>query len=218
MSLKNLIKKIGVFAFTFSIMTNTVFAADTNNIRIHNINSFPNETIKQIDNVISLLPDSVVNYYNECGGDVYLINGPLTRDGVLSPDILGLYYFNTSDIYIRADNEIVNNPSHSLINSTLHEFGHFLYTKLYSLLSDESKQTLTNNYNYYSKYNGRCYNENETFAEMYSWYRGNMSDVDDKTISLYQEAEYICKTLYDLDVTEIGPGTINQIKESLKIE
>lgn len=77
---------------------------------------------------------------------------------------------------------------------------------------------MTNNYNYYNKYNGRCYDENETFAEMYSWVKGDMADVDENTINLYQEAEAICKVLFETENLEIGPGTISKIQELLKTE
>ena len=218
MKLKDLIKRVGIFSFVFYIMTNTSFAAELSDIRTHNLDTLPKETIKQIDAAVQLLPEEIVDYYNQCGGEVYFVNGLLTRDGSVQSDLLGLYYLDTSDIYIRADNEITTNPSYSLKNSLIHEFGHFLYFKTYGSLSNESKQTLTNNYNYYNKYNGRCYDENETFAEMYSWVKGDMADVDENTINLYQEAEAICKVLLETENLEIGPGTISKIQELLKTE
>lgn len=212
------IKKISILFISLIIslfgLCNTSYGAIVKDVEIHWYES-KSEDIKYIvDHSLSIIPNDVLKYYNKLDGEIYLIDGPLYTkyqyDNV-NNDTIGLYLSHSNEIAIRTDVLLNIDSSNIYSRAILHEFGHFLYNKTYLYLYDESKNKVKENYEYYKNYNPACYNEDETFAELYSWYlSGNTKMLDNDTIEMYKEAENICSILLNYDI-EQGPGIVDYI-------
>ena len=212
------IKKISILFISLIIslfgLCNTSYGAIVKDVEIHWYES-KSEDIKYIvDHSLSIIPNDVLKYYNKLDGEIYLIDGPLYTkyqyDNV-NNDTIGLYLSHSNEIAIRTDVLLNIDSSNIYSRAILHEFGHFLYNKTYLYLYEESKNKVKENYEYYKNYNPACYNEDETFAELYSWYlSGNTKMLDNDTIEMYKEAENICSILLNYDI-EQGPGIVDYI-------
>lgn len=212
------IKKISILFISLIIslfgLCNTSYGAIVKDVEIHWYESKSEDIKYIIDHSLSIIPDDVLKYYNKLDGEIYLIDGPLYNkyqyDNV-NNDTIGLYFSYNNEIAIRTDVLLNIDSSNVYSRAILHEFGHFLYNKTYLYLYDESKNKVKENYEYYKNYNPACYNEDETFAELYSWYlSGNTKMLDNDTIEMYKEAENICSILLNYDI-EQGPGIVDYI-------
>lgn len=212
------IKKINILFISLIIslfgLCNTSYGAIVEDIEIHGYESESEEVRDIIDHSLSIIPDDVLKYYNKLDGEIYLIDGSLYNkyqyDNV-NNDTIGLYFSHSNKIVIRTDVLLNIDSSNVYSRAMLHEFGHFLYNKTYLYLYNESKNKVKDNYEYYKNYNSACYNEDETFAELYSWYlSGNTKMLDNDTIEMYKEAENMCSILIDNNI-EQGPGTIELV-------
>lgn len=212
------IKKINILFISLIIslfgLCNTSYGAIVKDVEIHWYESKSEDIKYIIDHSLSIIPNDVLKYYNKLDGEIYLIDGPLYNkyqyDNV-NNDTIGLYFSHSNEIAIRTDVLLNIDSSNVYSRAILHEFGHFLYNKTYLYLYDESKNKVKENYEYYKNYNPACYNEDETFAELYSWYlSGNTKMLDNDTIEMYKEAENICSILLNYDI-EQGPGMVDYI-------
>lgn len=212
------IKKISILFISLIIslfgLCNTSYGAIVKDVEIHWYESKSEDIKYIIDHSLSIIPNDVLKYYNKLDGEIYLIDGPLYNkyqyDNV-NNDTIGLYFSHSNEIAIRTDVLLNIDSSNVYSRAILHEFGHFLYNKTYLYLYDESKNKVKENYEYYKNYNPACYNEDETFAELYSWYlSGNTKMLDNDTIEMYKEAENICSILLNYDI-EQGPGMVDYI-------
>lgn len=217
------IKKISILFISLIIslfgLCNTSYGAIVEDIKINGYESESEEVRDIIDHSLSIIPNDVLKYYNKLDGEIYLIDGPLYNkyqyDNV-NNDTIGLYLSHSNEIAIRTDVLLNIDSSNIYSRAILHEFGHFLYNKTYLYLHDESKNKVKENYEYYKNYNPACYNEDETFAELYSWYlSGNTKMLDNDTIEMYKEAENICSILLNYDI-EQGPGMVDYINNKNK--
>lgn len=212
------IKKISILFISLIIslfgLCNTSYGAIVKDVEIHWYESKSEDIKYIIDHSLSIIPNDVLKYYNKLDGEIYLIDGPLYNkyqyDNV-NNDTIGLYLSHSNEIAIRTDVLLNIDSSNIYSRAILHEFGHFLYNKTYLYLYEESKNKVKENYEYYKNYNPACYNEDETFAELYSWYlSGNTKMLDNDTIEMYKEAENICSILLNYDI-EQGPGMVDYI-------
>lgn len=214
------IKKISILFISFIIslfgLCNISYGAIVKDVEIHGYESKSEEVRDIIDHSLSIIPNDVLKYYNKLDGEIYLIDGPLYNkyqyDNV-NNDTIGLYFSHSNEIAIRTDILLNIDSSNVYSRAILHEFGHFLYNKTYLYLYEESKNKVKENYEYYKNYNPACYNEDETFAELYSWYlSGNTKMLDNDTIEMYKESENICSILINNNI-EQGPGMIELVND-----
>lgn len=191
----------------------TAFAADVSKITIDNYSTSSEAIQKEIAAGIGVLPDSVADYFTATGGKVVLHNGILNfynnADDIY---VNGLYLNDSNLMQIKTTEDLINNPNVSIKGAVVHEFGHFLYDEVVPYLSVEDKNTITNMYNYWSKYMPSCTNENETFAEQYKILRafGGKSFTEDE-IKVFEHAEELCTKLLNYynehgKKLELGPG------------
>lgn len=214
------IKKISIIFIAIIISLFAVcdisYGATIENVEIHGYESESEEVKYIIDHSLSIIPNDVLKYYNKLDGEIYLINGSLYNkyqyDNV-NDDTIGLYFSYNNEIAIRTDVLLNIDSSNVYSRAILHEFGHFLYNKTYLYLNEESKNKVKENYKYYKNYNPACYNEDETFAELYSWYlSGNTKMLNNDTIEIYKEAENICSILINNNI-EQGPGMVELVND-----
>ena len=191
----------------------TAFAADVSKVTIDNYSTSSEAIQKEIAAGIGVLPDSVADYFTATGGKVVLYDGILHFYNNADDIYVNGVYFNESNIMqIKTTDDLINNPNVSIKGAVVHEFGHFLYDEVVPYLSVEDKNTITNMYNYWSKYMPSCTNENETFAEQYKILRafGGKSFTEDE-IKVFEHAEEICTKLLNYcnehgEKLELGPG------------
>ena len=214
------IKKINIIFIALIISLFAVcdisYGAIIENVEIHGYESESEEVKYIIDHSLSIIPDDVLKYYNKLNGEIYLINGSLYNKYQyynVNNDTIGLYFSYNNEIAIRTDVLLNIDSSNVYSRAILHEFGHFLYNKTYLYLNEESKNKVKENYEYYKNYNPACYNEDETFAELYSWYlSGNTKMLNNDTIEMYKEAENICSILINNNI-EQGPGMVELVND-----
>ena len=191
----------------------TAFAADLSKVTIDNYSTSSEAIQKEIAAGIGVLPDSVADYFTATEGKVVLYDGILHFYNNADDIYVNGVYFNESNIMqIKTTEDLINNPNVSIKGAVVHEFGHFLYDEVVPYLSIEDKNTITNMYNYWSKYMPSCTNENETFAEQYRILRafGGKSFTEDE-IKVFEHAEELCTKLLNYynehgEKLEIGPG------------
>ena len=191
----------------------TAFAADVSKVTIDNYSTSSEAIQKEVSAGIEVLPDSVADYFTATGGKVVLYDGILHFYNNADDIYVNGVYFNESNIMqIKTTDDLINNPNVSIKGAVVHEFGHFLYDEVVPYLSVEDKNTITNMYNYWSKYMPSCTNENETFAEQYKILRafGGKSFTEDE-IKVFEHAEEICTKLLNYcnehgEKLELGPG------------
>lgn len=191
----------------------TAFAADVSKVTIDNYSTSSEAIQKEIAAGIGVLPDSVADYFTATGGKVVLYDGILHFYNNADDMYVNGVYFNESNIMqIKTTEDLINNPNVSIKGAVVHEFGHFLYDEVVPYLSIEDKNTITNMYNYWSKYMPSCTNENETFDEQYKILRafGGKSFTEDE-IKVFEHAEELCTKLLNYynehgEKLEIGPG------------
>ena len=191
----------------------TAFAADVSKVTIDNYSTSSEAIQKEIAAGIGVLPDSVADYFTATGEKVVLYDGILHFYNNADDMYVNGVYFNESNIMqIKTTEDLINNPNVSIKGAVVHEFGHFLYDEVVPYLSIEDKNTITNMYNYWSKYMPSCTNENETFAEQYKILRafGGKSFTEDE-IKVFEHAEELCTKLLNYynehgKKPELGPG------------
>lgn len=191
----------------------TAFAADVSKVTIDNYSTSSEAIQKEIAAGIGVLPDSVADYFTATGGKVVLYDGILHFYNNADDMYVNGVYFNESNIMqIKTTEDLINNPNVSIKGAVVHEFGHFLYDEVVPYISIEDKNTITNMYNYWSKYMPSCTNENETFAEQYKILRafGGKSFTEDE-IKVFEHAEELCTKLLNYynehgKKPELGPG------------
>lgn len=191
----------------------TAFAADVSKVTIDNYSTSSEAIQKEIAAGIGVLPDSVADYFTATGGKVVLYDGILHFYNNADDMYVNGVYFNESNIMqIKTTEDLINNPNVSIKGAVVHEFGHFLYDEVVPYLSVEDKNTITNMYNYWSKYMPSCTDENETFAEQYKILRafGGKSFTEDE-IKVFEHVEELCTKLLNYynehgEKPEFGPG------------
>ena len=170
-----------------------ISAAEMKELNCYGLEKVPINVQDDINNSLKNVSYSVINLYNILGGKVYFDEGQLIYNGI-SEDVVGLYY-EDYEIHIATNEELFNNPNINYSEIIVHELGHFIYQKTYNLLSEKSKQTLQENYNYWKGHTLSCYDKNETFAEMYVWHCKGSANIDSNTEEMYLEVERICEEL-----------------------
>ena len=193
--------------------TMTAYAADISKVTVNNYSTSNEDVQKEISDGISVLPDSVVDYFTATGGKIVLHDGTINyynnADDAL---VYGLYTYDDNKITIRITDDLINNPNISIKGSVVHEFGHFLYDEVVPFLSNEDKTTIKNMYNYWSKYMPSCTDENETFAERYKILKiFDRSGFTDEEFCLFKNVEEMCDKLLEYysengKTAEYGPG------------
>ena len=169
-------------------------AAELNikNYAISGINGI--KDINTFQSCMSALPDYYLNTYLNNDGIIRFVNGRVgtTAD---APETLGVYWVNNHHIDIRTDisiQEEYGEQREPIIARTFkHELGHYYYHMYKDKLSSKAKEQIKKNYDYYKNYNRECYDENETFATLFSdYYSENNILFDDETLP-YRELEQL---------------------------
>lgn len=169
--------------------------------------ALPQDVRGYFEEGIQGIPDEVMKLYKFKGGEVNFVDeAPLAPDGQEDPAVRGLYWINDHKIELAVGDTW--EPADMQV-TVAHEFGHFLYAQTYSQWSRQSKEQLENEFVYWKQHTFECMDEKETFAYLYSLYRGiNGQYLSQECIAMLQEAEDVCSWVYGRYSRgdEIGPG------------
>jgi hypothetical protein len=133
--------------------------------KVKNGNILSEEKLNHINDGIRDIPDYVIELYNKVGGTLEFTNKVLGGN----KNINGMYWLDGSDIQVRSSNDVLNNSSYAFRNILAHELGHFVYYMTYGNWKQETKDELHKVFEYWNQYAPECYDEVETFAEIYAW-------------------------------------------------
>lgn len=189
-------KKLLLLLMT-GLLVNTGIDAEAAELNIKNYAISGINDIKDINtfqSYMSTLPDYYLNTYLNNDGIIRFVNG---RVGTAADadTILGVYWIDSHDIDIRTDisvQEEYGERREPIIARTFkHELGHYYYHMYKDKLSSKAKEQIKKNFDYYKNYDRECYDENETFAVLFSnYYTENSGLAGDETLP-YREMEQL---------------------------
>lgn len=191
-------KKLLLLLMT-GLLVNTGIDAEAAELNIKNYAISGINDIKDINtfqSYMSTLPDYYLNTYLNNDGIIRFVNG---RVGTAADadTILGVYWIDSHDIDIRTDisvQEEYGERREPIIARTFkHELGHYYYHMYKDKLSSKAKEQIKKNFDYYKNYDRECYDENETFAVLFSNYYTENSDLAGDETLPYREIESLIR-------------------------
>ena len=192
----DLLKKLLLLLMT-GLLVNTGIDAEAAELNIKNYAISGINDIKDINtfqSCMSTLPDYYLNTYLNNDEIIRFVNG---RVGTAADadTIFGVYWIDSHDIDIRTDinvQEEYGEQREPIIARTFkHELGHYYYHKYKDKLSSKAKEQIKKNFYYYKNYDRECYDENETFAVLFSDYYSESNILADDETLPYRELEQL---------------------------
>ena len=148
--------------FSFPISTQAATLSDFTSVK--NVDMLSDDGYQVINDGLKNIPQCIPDLYNNEHATIEFTSKNLAGED----NVMGLCYVDSSDIFIKYRESLLSDPNLNLGTSLPHELGHFIYDKTRSYWSESAKKQITSSYNYWKKYSLACYNENETFATLYS--------------------------------------------------
>lgn len=186
---KKMIAMLLLFSFSTTLSAHAATLSDFNSVK--NTEILSDDGYQVIDESLKNIPQCIPDLYNREFATIEFTSGILAGDD----NVMGLYYPNSSDIFIKYREVLLSDPNLNLGTSLPHELGHFIYEKTRSYWSESAKKQITSSYNYWKKYSLACYNEHETFATLYSWYVNNDGCLTSDEIKMMEEIHDVCNKL-----------------------
>lgn len=175
--------------FSFPISTQAATLSDFTSVK--NVDMLSDDGYQVINDGLKNIPQCIPDLYNNEHATIEFTSKNLAGED----NVMGLYYVDSSDIFIKYRESLLSDPNLNLGTSLPHELGHFIYDKTRSYWSESAKKQITSSYNYWKKYSLACYNENETFATLYSWYVNNDGCLTSDEIKMMEEIHEVCNEL-----------------------
>lgn len=186
------IKIISMFLLLFMFSSIKTQGAELSDISVVGIDVLTDEQVLQAQDAIEKIPDDIIRLFHQKGRKLIFQKRPIILDDS-NDEVLGAYWPIDHKIIIRTTPEIYEGTQSSIKKTIFHEYGHFIYRNSSDRLSAESRKVLENAYHYYKKYDPLCSDPNETFACLYSWYYGDMTEISPDIKMVIKEAENLCK-------------------------
>lgn len=154
--------------------------------------------VKRTTELLEQFPDyMLINYLNH-GGKITFKNGAVAEESAI-----GRYWWDSKKIYIRADLYNVypeyQNFDDEYAWTILHEIGHFYYRNYLYRLDNSTKEMLKDNNSFYRDVYDSCYNDDETFAEIFSLYYMTRNSEYTPRFYPYDKLEEIVKTEMEIN-------------------
>lgn len=175
--------------FSFPISTQAATLSDFTSVK--NVDMLSDDGYQVINDGLKNIPQCIPDLYNNEHATIEFTSKNLAGED----NVMGLCYVDSSDIFIKYRESLLSDPNLNLGTSLPHELGHFIYEKTRSYWSESAKKQITSSYNYWKKYSLACYNENETFATLYSWYVNNDGCLTSDEIKMMEEIHEVCNEL-----------------------
>lgn len=175
--------------FSFPISTQAATLSDFTSVK--NVDMLSDDGYQVINDGLKNIPQCIPDLYNNEHATIEFTSKNLAGED----NVMGLCYVDSSDIFIKYRESLLSDPNLNLGTSLPHELGHFIYEKTRSYWSESAKKQITSSYNYWKKYSLACYNENETFATLYSWYVNNDGCLTNDEIKMMEEIHEVCNEL-----------------------
>lgn len=175
--------------FSFPISTQAATLSDFTSVK--NVDMLSDDGYQVINDGLKNIPQCIPDLYNNEHATIEFTSKNLAGED----NVMGLCYVDSSDIFIKYRESLLSDPNLNLGTSLPHELGHFIYDKTRFYWSESAKKQITSSYNYWKKYSLACYNENETFATLYSWYVNNDGCLTSDEIKMMEEIHEVCNEL-----------------------
>ena len=184
-------------ALACTMLTQPAYAASVSDLNIRGWGSLSADTQASIEAGIVNIPDAVARYHKDMGAEVAFVHNRLRPNGgPENENTKGLYWHRTSNIEICIMEKW--DPL-QYYQTVTHELGNFLYFKTYPLWSQEMKDQLETQFQYWKPYSEECPDKEETFAFLYAMYRAYGSP-------------YLSE-----ECMQIGPGVIGKVRSELSL-
>ncbi len=207
-------------ALACTMLTQPAYAASVSDLNIRGWAAFlliPRRALRR-GSSISLTP--LRNTIRTWGAEVAFVHNRLRPNGgPENENTKGLYWHRTSNIEICIMEKW--DPL-QYYQTVTHELGNFLYFKTYPLWSQEMKDQLETQFQYWKPYSEECPDKEETFAFLYAMYRAYGSPyLSEECMQMIRDAEEICTKLYNADLEgldiSVGPGVIGKVRSELSL-
>ena len=200
--MKNLVRTIVIVVNLVVMMTVTAYAANITQMIAsgHDVYDQQPESYKYaVNSYFERVPDSVILLFMQRGGTIHYTDTVL----VGQQDVNGIYTFDSKQIKLKATSN--NNSWDEVQKAPVHELGHFIYHTTQPMFTDQMKADIRKLYNERKSYDNRCYNEDETFAALYSDYikfnyRGGAHAMPSPEYRVFMQAEDLCQQMLSYSI------------------
>jgi hypothetical protein len=194
--IKTLTKTSIVLTLIFNL-SNNAYAANIDNLIVagKDIYNQQSDTYKNaVKTYMGRVPDYVTELFIKQGGTVQYTDKVLAGN----KDVNGLYTFDSKRIDLKTTAK--NNSWDEVQKAPVHEIGHYIYHTAGIYFNERQKNDLKNLYYTRKSFDPRCYNEDETFAAVYSDYikfnyKGGEYVAPSVEYRIFSEAEEICNQI-----------------------
>ena len=193
---KTLTKTSIVLALIFNL-SNNAYAANIDNLIVagKDVYNQQSDTYKNaVETYMGRVPDYVTELFIRQGGAVQYTDKVLVDNN----DVNGIYIFDSKQIKLKVNS--VNSEWDEVQKAPVHEIGHYIYHTAGIYFDERQKNDLKNLYYARKSFDFRCYNEDETFAALYSDYikfnyKGGEHVAPSAEYRIFSEAEEICNQI-----------------------
>ncbi len=193
---------VALLALMVSLMNGTVYAANITEMIAsgHEVYYQQPESYKNaVNTYFERVPHSVIELFKQRGGTIHYTDTVL----VGQQDINGIYVFESRQISLKATAN--NNSWDEVQKAPVHELGHFIYHTTLPMFTDQMKADINKLYNERKSFDKRCYNEDETFAALYSDYikfnyRDGAHPMPSPEYRVFVEAEKLCEQMLSYSI------------------
>lgn len=200
--MKNLVRTIVVAVSLVVMMAGSAFAANVTQLIAsgHDVyNQQPDSYKNTVNTYFERVPNSVIGLFMQRGGAIHYTDSVL----VGQQDVNGIYTFESRQISLKATS--ANNSWDEVQKAPVHELGHFIYHTTLPMFTDQMKADINKLYNERKSFDKRCYNEDETFAALYSDYikfdyRGGAHAMPSPEYRVFAQAEDLCQQMLEYSI------------------
>lgn len=192
-----LMKTVAAVVVMISVVAAPVYAANISDLIASGNDVYyqqPESYKQTVNTYFERVPHSVIELFKLRGGSIHYTDAVL----VGQKDVNGIYTFDSKRIDLKATS--TNNSWDEVHKAPVHEIGHFIYHNTLPMFSDRMKSDIKKLYNERKSFDKRCYNEDETFAALYSDYikynyREGIYAMPSAEYRVFEDAEMLCDQL-----------------------
>ncbi|OON86079.1 hypothetical protein BXO88_09610 [Oribacterium sp. C9] len=188
---------VALSALMVSLMNGTVYAANITELIASGDAVYyqqPESYRSAANSYFERVPNSVIMLFKQNGGSIHYTDSVL----VGQQDVNGIYTFDSKQISLKTTSN--NNSWDEVQKAPVHEMGHFIYHTTQPMFTDQMKADINKLYNERKSFDKRCYNEDETFAALYSDYikfdyRSGARPMPSPEYRVFAQAEMLCEQM-----------------------
>ena len=189
-----LMKTVAVVSVMISLVSGPAYAANISEMIASGADVYqaqPEEYKTKANDYFQRIPEGVIDAFKRRGGTINFTTNVL----VGQKDVNGLYTFDSKRIDLKTTAK--NNSWDEVQKAPVHEVGHFIYHNTLDKFTARMKSDIQKLFNTRKSFDPRCYNEDETFAALYSDYlkynyANGANAMPSEEYRVFAEAEALC--------------------------